>query len=94
MVALKLLIFALAVITIFLLMDSIGVFVANYFEGRKLTKYNIIKFKNFISIYKTISNICKNALKKNCLRDWLKKSSFEATLLYLKNYKNYYIIYI
>ena len=63
MVALKLLIFALAVITIFLLVDGIGIFTANYFEGRKLTKYNVIKFKNFISIYNidpTQWSLCNN----------------------------------
>lgn len=51
MIALKLLIFALASMTICFLMSTIITFTTNYFEGRKKTKYNVIKFKNFISIY-------------------------------------------
>lgn len=51
MIALKLLIFTLTLMTIFFSMSAITAFTINYFESRKKIKYNVIKFKNFISIY-------------------------------------------
>lgn len=48
---LNLLIFILILMMTFFLGSTITTFTINYFEGRKKTKYNVIKFKNFISFY-------------------------------------------